>query len=171
MYIDAVQNLYKMSRPGFNFSIESLMAPTLASKFGPMYGYFFMPPGQVSQVTATSGLQQETGLSSANFPFAHAAFPGQHYYGAANPYLTGQVQGFGHFPRFMRKDSESPVTDLEGACTQKDFRPLNSVSDDFSSEPTDLSKPHTPDTSEKCEDDDRSEYSETGNIYDVVCLF
>lgn len=150
-----------MSRPGFNFSIDSLMAPSLASRFGPMYGYFFMPPGPIPQVTSSSGIQSETGLSSENFPFSHAAFSGHPFYGTANPYYSGQAQGFGHFRNFMRKDSESPGTDSEGAY--KDFHPLNTTSEEFSSEPTDLRKSHSPNTLERDEEDGyKSESSETG---------
>lgn len=128
-----------------------------------MYGYFFMPPGSVSQVTSSSGLQPETGLSSANFPFSHAAFSGHPFYGAANPYYSGQAQGFGHFQSFMRKDTDSPGSDSEGAYVHKDFHPLHSTSEDITSEPTDLRKSHSPNISEKDDEDGyKSECSETG---------
>ena len=104
-------DIRKMSRSGFNFSIDSLMAPSLASRFGPMYGYFFMPSAPLSQVTSPSGLPPEMGLSSANFPFAHPAFTGHPFYSATNPYYSAQTSSFEQLQRFMRKDSTSPMTD------------------------------------------------------------
>ena len=156
-----------MSRPGFNFSIDSLIAPTLASRFGSMYGYFFMPPGHVPQVTSPSALQDDTGIPSSNFPFAHAAFSGHPYYGVPNPYYGGQGQGFRPFPTLLRKESESPVADSDVNYTygKREFRPLSSMSDDHSPEPTDLSKPQSPAMSEKDEDEDgKDDFTEAGSF-------
>ena len=150
-----------MSRPGFNFSIDSLMAPSLASRFGPMYGYFFMPSAPLTQVTSPTGLPPEIGLSSANFPFAHPAFTGHPFYSATNPYYSAQTSSFEQLQRFMRKDSTSPVTDGEETFPQKDFNPLNIQTDVFSSEPTDLRKTHSP-ASDKEEEEFKSDGSETG---------
>lgn len=154
-----------MSRPGFNFSIDSLIAPTLASRFGPMYGYFFVPPGSVSQVTSPSSFPPEGSLSPANFSFAHAAFTGHPFYSAANPYYPCQTPNYGQFQRYMRKDSMSPPTEEEDAYVHKEFNPLSSTPDEYCSEPTDLRKQHSPNISEKDDDEDfKSDCSETGKI-------
>ena len=144
------------------------MAPSLASRFGPMYGYFFMPSAPMSQVTSPSGLPPEIGLSSANFPFAHPAFTGHPFYSATNPYYSAQTSSFEQLQRFMRKDSTSPMTDSEETFSQKEYNPLTIQTDDYSSEPTDLRKTQTP-TSDKEEEDFKSDASQTG-IYLLLAV-
>ena len=151
-----------MSRSGFNFSIDSLMAPTLASRFGPMYGYFFMPSAPLSQMTSPSGMPPEMGLSSANFPFAHPAFTGHPFYSASNPYYSTHPPSFEQLQRFMRKDSTSPMTDSDETFPPKEYNPLTIQTDDYSCEPTDLRKTQTPVSSDKEDEDIKSDASQTG---------
>ncbi|KAK3607966.1 hypothetical protein CHS0354_006566 [Potamilus streckersoni] len=107
-----------MNRPGLSsFSIESIIAPSLASRLGPMLcnGYVFVPPANPAQLTSTVYPSSEHFLSSNGMSFSPTAFR-YPCFTSGNPLFSVPFSGYGIpkvFPTTSEYDRRDRVKGLD----------------------------------------------------------
>ncbi|KAL3837110.1 hypothetical protein ACJMK2_022491 [Sinanodonta woodiana] len=114
-----------MNRPGLSsFSIESLIAPSLASRLGPMLcnGYVFVPPSNPAQLTSAVYPSSEHFLSSTGISFSPTAlrYPS---FASGNPLFSIPFPGYGIpkvFPTTSEYDRRERVKGLDEVVKTSD---------------------------------------------------
>ena len=160
-----------------SFSIDSLIAPSMPTRFGPMLynnGYVYLPPSGGGLLSPAASNSPETPLTSALFGYAHSPysrFPLQTTAAALFP--AGNIQhpfGVGNLNNFLpygqRGDFIEHDADISDRHKLKQQRLCVDIEEDVS-QPKDL-RVSTSSSTENEDIDTGSEDSDTGNVWKLL---